>query len=507
MFKRKKTHPLKANEETHQKLAAKKGQLLIRHEQDLRDIFKEAEDVFFNTGSYCPESPTKVTLAGCQGMVDLDLLNRLVIDRLNLFFETYKEGKITKERISQSLHLPQLEEVTSEETMFADIYCGKLLIFFHEAQYLFSTNISHRPQRTPEDTATEITIKGPRDNFIEDISVNTALIRKRLRTNSLYVKKFQVGRRSLTEVALLYIHDTANPKMVEQVIERMNAVDVDAIYSGNQFMELIEKSSPFFPRHHYSGRPDFTVESLLNGRIIILIDGVSYAIILPINAFFLLKTAEDSENISVFSSFERFMRIIGVFAATFLPGLWVAITTFHQDHLPLILLATVEESRRGIPLPTALEAIIMLLLFELFKEAGQRMPAAAGGTLSVWGALIIGDAAIRAGLTSPAMLVIIAGSSIATFTLVNHSLMGAISMARIACIFLSSVLGLFGFLFMLHFFLIAVCNIRVLGVPLFGISANLNIKYVLKSIIRLPSKLDTSRLSPIISKDTTKKGK
>ncbi len=313
-------------------------------------------------------------------------------------------------------------EVKTQETMFADIYCGKLLIFFNEYNYLFSTNISHRPQRTPEETATEITINGPRDNFIEDISVNVALIRKRLRTNSLHIKKFQVGKRSLTEVALLYIDDIASPDMVKDVSKKIRKLDVDGIYSGNQFMELIEKFSPFFPRHHYSGRPDFSVQCLLKGRLIIIIDGISYAIITPINAFLLLKTAEDSENTSAFASFERVLRIAGIFSATLLPGFWVAITTYHQDQIPLILLATVVESRRGIPLPTALEAILMLLLFELFKEAGMRMPAAAGGTLSVLGALIIGDAAIRAGLTSPAMLVIIAGSSIATFTLVNHSL-------------------------------------------------------------------------------------
>lgn len=505
MFKRRKIHLPKATEETKEKPVIKKKQPFIMNEQELRDIFQEAGDVFFNTSTFCPKSPVKVTLAGCEGMVDLELLNQIVIDRLNEFFEEYNGEQLTKENIAQCLHLPQLEEVSSEERMIADIYCGKLLIFFHDGPYLFVTNISHRPQRTPEDTMTEVTIKGPRDNFIEDLSVNTALIRKRLRTNSLYVKKFLVGKRSLTEVALLYIHDTADPKMVEMVTEKINAIDVDGIYSGNQFIELIEKSSPFFPRHNYSGRPDFAVQSLLNGRLIILIDGVAYALILPINAFFLLKTAEDSENISGFNSFERLMRIMGVFVATLLPGFWVAVTTFHPDHLPLILLATMVESRRGIPMPAALEALIMLLLFELFKEAGVRMPSAAGGTLSVLGALIIGDAAIRAGLTSPAMLVIIAGSSIATFTLVNHSLIGAISLARLACIFLSSILGLFGFLFMLHFLVISVCNIRVLGVPLFSISGNLNFKYAIKSILRLPSKFDTSRPNPIMSKDLTKK--
>lgn len=476
------------------------------NEQKLRTIFEASEDVFFNNGIYRPQSPLKITLIGCQGLVDLDLLNHLIVERLHLFFEEHSNEDLTKKDIAQFLHLPQLKEVTNKDRMFADIYCGKLLIFFHEYNYLFSTNIAHRPQRTPEETATELTIKGPRDNFIEDLSVNIALIRKRLRTNSLHVKNFEVGTRSLTEVSLLYLDDIASPDMVKSLSKKITKLVVDGIYSGNQFMELIEKSSPLLPRHHYTGRPDFAVQCLLNGRIIIVMDGVSYAIITPINNFFLLKTAEDIENTSIFNSAERALRIAGMLIATLLPGFWVAVTTYHQDQLPLVLLATVVESRRGIPLPTALEAILMLVLFELFKEAGFRMPPAAGGTLSVLGALIIGDAAIRAGLTSPAMLVVIAGSSIATFTLVNQSFMGAISIIRLSFIILSSFLGLFGFLFMVYLSIIYISNIRILGFPFFEMTANLNMKNIFKTFFRLPSKLDTTRLSPLISKDPTRKG-
>lgn len=506
MFKRMKKQQHKANEPTQQNKVAEDSIEFPTTEQELRTIFKESADVFFNDGIYRPDSPLEITLVGCQGMVDFDLLNGLVINRLNMFFERFPSGHITKKDIIQNLQLPELKEIKTKDAMFADIYCGKLLILFNEYQLLFSTNIAHRPQRTPEETSSEITILGPRDNLIEDISVNVALIRKRLRTNSLHVRKFQVGSRSLTEVALLYISEIASPNMVEDVSKKIREIDVDGIYSGNQFMELIEKSSPFFPRHHYSGRPDFIVQSLLKGRMIIIIDGIAYALITPINSFLLIKSAEDLENTSAFGSFERVLRMVGVFVATLMPGFWVAITTYHQDQVPLILLATVVESRRGIPFPTAIEALLMLLLFELFKEAGLRMPTAAGGTLSVFGALIIGDAAIRAGLTSPSMLVIIAGSSIATFTLVNHSLIGAISIARIGCIFLSSFLGVFGFLFSLHFLIISVFNIRVLGVPFFQLTANLNLKDLFKTMLRLPSKLDTTRISPLISEDPTKKG-
>ncbi|MFJ8257213.1 spore germination protein [Peribacillus asahii] len=497
MYKIKKKQPLKESKKTS-------SSNFSITEKELRKLFEKTGDVFFNPGVYRPTSPIKITLVGCEGMIDTELLNALVFERLNLFFERYPEGDLTKEQISESLYLPQLVEIEKKETIFADIFSGKLLIFFHDYQFLYSINIAKRPQRNPEETATEVTVKGPRDNFIEDASVNIALIRKRLRTNSLHIKNFEVGSRTLTKVSVLYMDEVANMDMVESLAKEIEAIDVDGIYSGNQLMELIEKSSPFIPRHHYTGRPDFAVQCLLKGRIIIIIDGVAYANITPINILFLLKTSEDVEYTNAFTSFERIIRLSGILMATFLPGFWVALTTFHPDQIPLILLATIVEARRGLPLPTALEAIIMLLLFELFKEAGMRMPSAIGTTLSVLGGLIIGDAAIRSGLTSPAMLVVIAGSSIATFTLVNQSLIGVISLFRLACILLSSFFGLFGFLFMVHFYIIFIANIRILGTPFLDITANLNIKNILKGLFRVPSKLDNKRFQSFFSKDPTK---
>jgi len=510
MYKIKKKQPLKLKEikkkETEKTKETKKtnSSNFSITEEELRKTFEPTEDVFLNPNTYRPTAPIKITLIGCEGMIDSELFNSLVFERLNLFFDKHPTENLTKDMISESLYLPQLMEIKDKETMFADIYSGRLLIFFHEYQFLYSINIAKRPQRNPEETATEVTVKGPRDNFIEDASVNIALIRKRLRTNSLHIKNFEVGKRTLTRVSVLYMDEIANMDMVASLIKEIKAIDVDGIYSGNQLMELIEKSSPFVPRHHYTGRPDFAVQCLLKGRIVIIIDGVAYANITPINILFLFKTSEDVEYANAFTSFERLIRLAGILMATLLPGFWVAITTFHQDQLPLILLATVVEARRGLPLPTALEAIIMLMLFELFKEAGMRMPSAIGTTLSVLGGLIIGDAAIRSGLTSPAMLVVIAGSSIATFTLVNQSLIGVISLFRLGCILLSSFFGLFGFLYALHFYITFIANIRILGTPFLEITANLNIKTLFKGLLRIPSKLDTTRVQAFFSKDSTK---
>ncbi|MFE4349292.1 spore germination protein [Peribacillus butanolivorans] len=502
MFKKMKKQPSKPNSkiETPEKL-------VIKDEYDLKEIFHSSGDVFFQSSLYRDESPIKVTLIGCEGLVDTELLNNLVFERLTLFFRKHPKGKLTINDIKDSLYLPQLADINTKEELFADIYSGKLLIYFEGYDYLVSVNIANRPQRSPEETTTEVTIKGPRDNFIEDLSINVALIRKRMRTNSLSVKYFEVGRRTLTKVALLYMDDISDPEMVQTVAKRIEAIDIDGIYGGNQFMELIDEQTSFlFPRHDYSGKPDFAVQCLLKGRLLILIDGVAYTMITPINLFIVLKTSEDHEYTSIYASFERALRLFGIFVAALLPGFWVALTTFHQDQLPMILLATVVESRRGLPLPTSLEAITMVIVFEVFKEAGMRLPTSVGPTLSVLGALIIGDAAIRSGLTSPAMLVVIAGSAVATYTLVNQSINGVISLIRLLAIISASFLGLFAFMLLALFLCAYVSNIRILGVPYMEVTANLSLSNIVKSLFQIPPSLDKKRPSIFSSKDPTRKG-
>ncbi|WKB37256.1 spore germination protein [Terrilactibacillus sp. S3-3] len=372
---------------------------------------------------------------------------------------------------------------------------------------LFSADIAKRPQRNPEETKTEVIVKGPRDGFIEDLAINIALVRKRLRTSSLNVEKYEVGKRSRTNVALLFMDDIASKHIVDQVRHCLKNIDVDAIYSGNQLMELIDKKPYLMPKHSYTGRPDFAVKSLVSGRCVILVDGTAYANIVPINLFYLLKSSEDGEYSPVYSSFERLWRVVGILFAAYLPAFWVAITTFHQNQLPLSLLAPVVESRRGLPLPTGLEALVILMMFELFREAELHMPEAIGSTLSVVGALIIGEAAIEARLTSPAMMVVIAVSTISTFTFVNQTLVGAVGLLRIVTIIFASLFGLYGDILSFFFIVVYVCNIRTFGFPYFEMFANLNLKNALSAIIRLPAGQKTQRPEMIFSKDNTPKGK
>ncbi|SDY78310.1 spore germination protein [Thermoactinomyces sp. DSM 45892] len=472
----------------------------------LRKLFQKCPDVNFQEYQF-GDPAQRVLLIFCSGMVDQETMDRLLQDRIHQFLNTLDPyDEMTYPLIQENLHLPNVQEVLLANDVISEVFSGKTLIYFETTGHLISTNLSKRPQRNPEESKMEVTIKGPRDNFIEDLTTNISLIRKRLKTNSMCVEFFEVGRRSKTTISLLYMDDIANPTLLENARKRIEAIDIDAIYGGNQLMELIEENGNLFPLHNYTGRPDFVVQSLLSGRIIILLDGVAYAIIIPSNILLQLKAAEDSEYTAIYSSLARFLRFLGVFIATLLPAFWVAVTGFHQNQIPFALLTTVIESRMGVPLPIPLEALLMLVLFELFREAGLRLPIAIGQTLSVVGGLIIGDAAIQAGLTSPVTVVVIAVSTIATFTLVNQSIIGAISILRFLSLVLASIFGLFGFCLSFFFILIYLASLHTFGYPYLEIATRASFSHFMKSLFRLPTNKYISRPQEFHPKDPTRKG-
>lgn len=472
-------------------------------EESIRKLFENNPDVVLQTFEFDENTVTFVT---CEGLVDAEVINTVIFERFVLFFNKKKNKLLSEDDIKKSLYVPGLQRINSKKKMIAEVFAGRLIVLFHKEQFLFSIDIAKRPQRNPEETSTEVSIKGPRDDFIEDLVTNIALIRKRLRTNSLAIKKYEIGTRSQTQVAVLYLDDVVNKEIIQEIDHSLNRIDLDGIYSGTQLKELLQdKTYTFYPIFHYSGRPDFAVNSLLNGRFLILVDGVQYVIIGPVNLAFLLKTAEDTENIYLFNSFERVIRLVGLVIAIFLPGFWLALSTYHQNQIPIVFLGTIIEARKGVPLPAPVEALFMLLLFEFFREAGLRLPIAIGSTLSVVGGLIIGDAAIRAGLASPLMIVLIATSFVATYTLVSMSLHGIVSILRIFVMILSSFFGLFGFFISLFLIVLYAANIQTFGVPYLTVPSNFDYKQLLKAIFRIPERKYISRPSMMGPKDGTRR--
>lgn len=465
----------------------------------LKKQFDNCADIRFQTFEFPASNAMLIT---CEAMTDNHLFNEVVVPRLRMACQ--QKEQFDEAVLMQKLHLPQLLKIEDLQEAVTNVFSGFVLIYIENLNILLCSNIENKPNRSPEESNLEVTIKGPRDNFIEDLGVNVALIRKRLPTNSLSVEKITLGTRSKTKLAILYFNDIADLSILKQLKKQLSEIDTDVILSGELIMERMNKISYLIPLNDSTGRPDFAMQSLVTGRFIILVDGIAYAIITPTNILALLKSGEDNDFPSIFSSLERLLRLICILIALLLPAFWLALTTFHQEQLPIQLLATVVQANTGSPLPAAIEMLGMLFMFELFREAGLRLPSILGGTISVVGGLIIGDAAIRAGITSPAMIVVIAISTIATFTLVNQSFVTTISMLRIVFIIITSILGLFGFFLSIYICLVYIANIRVFGVPYLNIAVNLSWDNIKMTLFRPPATSNTKRPKVLNVKDKTK---
>lgn len=407
------------------------------------------------------------TLIYCIGVCDTEKIDKNILPELKILLTNITKKQLKTIELSQLLPKRALQQYTSDADFAKKIFEGQLGIFIEDKnETVYFLDLIKAPKRMPEEPNTEISIRGPKDGFIEDIQTNIGLIRKRLKTNSLIYEQFEIGRRTFTKVGLFYIHDIAKEEVINEVKKRLKEISIDGLYSATQLEELlIKKRFLLFPTFQYTGRPDFAVEALLRGRFVLLIDGSPTVIIAPITLSLLIKTAEDTESNFIFVAFERFLRILGLIIALLLPGFWVSLIGFHQNQIPFIFLTSLAQVRQGIPIPFNLEAIVMLLIFELFREAGNRLPKSIGIILSVVGGLIIGDAAIRSGLSSPAMVVIIATSAVATFALANQSLGFTITILRLYILLWSAILGLFGFLIAIFSILMYLSTLRPFNVP------------------------------------------
>lgn len=413
------------------------------NEQSLRALFAESSDVTITEFPSKKDSAISTLILHCAGMVNNTVMTQHVIPNLEWMLETFSNWEDLAHELEKSMRWKPIKQ-HSEVEMF--LFEGHLIAFFPEQKCFYSFDIGQVPKRLPDESNTEVSIKGARDGFTEDIGTNVALIRKRLRTASLHNEQFAIGVRSQTKVSLLYIKDIARPEIIEEARKRLKDFKVDALINSGQLEEGISDSTlSIFPLLDYIGRPDYACESLLLGRFIILVDGSPMGLIAPCNLLELFKTPEDSYFPYYFIMFARCLRLLGMFISIFLPGFWVALVAYNMDQLPFPLLSTISNSRYGLPFSTPIEMFLALGMFELFREAGVRLPKAVGQTIAVLGGLIIGDAAIRAGLTSPTILVIVATTAVAKFTLVNQTLTGTVSVIRVFVLLCSSIFGMVGF--------------------------------------------------------------
>lgn len=431
----------------------------------LKEELKNADDISYrkitaSSGQLC-------TLIFLKGMVDQATLQESIIQSLlqypnkpdqELIQHLFEDKAIT---VSEMKILNDLSEVIP-----VILDAGVVLIIDNEPRMMAFPASSSYSTRSITESSNESVIRGPREAFIEDLDTNLTMLRRRLKSKNFKIERMTKGNESHTNFAIAYVEGICKPELLQELKRRLSYLQIDGIIGSSTIEECIE-DSPFspFPQMQYSERPDVISSSLLEGRIAIIVDGTPSAIILPVTLYMLMQTAEDYYQRYIAATWIRWIRYTFLVASLLLPSLYIAVTTFHPEMIPFKLLMTITSSREIVPFPAFVEAFMMELSFEALREASIRIPKSVGQAVSIIGALVIGTAAVQAGIVSAAMVIIVSLTGIASFIIPHFDLGLSIRLMRFPIMALASMLGLFGIICGVFLIYVHLLNLKSFGVP------------------------------------------
>ena len=341
---------------------------------------------------------------------------------------------------------------------------GDVIAFFDGENEGHLISIRKFDKRAIAEPPTSNVLKGPREGFIEEIKTNVTLIRRRLKTPSLTVKNLSVGKYSSTPISVMYIDGIAMPEVVDEIITRLNKIDIDGIIDGSYVSSFIQgRRYCFFNQVGSSEKPDVVASKLLEGRVAIIVDGSPLVLTLPFVLFEDLQDGYDYYSNDWSSSLARLFRILGGLLTVILPGAYVALQSHHYHLMPLKFLITLMSATNGIPFPPAIEMFFVLMLFEILNQASIRMPRLMGISLSIVGAIVLGDTAVKAGLISSPAVLVTALSAIGIFCVPDQ--VGALSILRFVFLCCSAVIGLFGIVILIILLTAYLVSLSSYGAP------------------------------------------
>ena len=426
----------------------------------LKSIYADCVDVQFH--EFFIGEQLRAVLLYIDGLSNMEEIAQHVLTPLQHDFSREPDLSTIRQRITA----PFIKPVSTVAEVIDEISNGNPVLLVEREQTGLTIGLSKWKNRTIDEPTAESVLRGPREGFIESLRINTALLRRKVRSPHLKMKQLNIGTRSKTPVVVAYMEGIAAPALVKEVINRLKRIEIDAVLESTYIEELIEDNpySPF-PQLLSTERPDVVAAYLLEGYVALLVDGTPNVMIAPVTFFSMLQSPEDYYERYFAGTAIRWLRYM-FFAISLLgPSIYVAVITFHQEMIPTPLLLTMARSREQIPFPALVEALLMETMFESLREAGARLPKQIGSAVSIVGALVIGQAAIAAGVVAAPMVMVVAITGIASFMAPRFTFGIAARLLRFPMMLLAGFLGLLGLILGIILILNHLLTLRSFGVP------------------------------------------
>lgn len=462
--------------------------------QRIREELSRSSDIIFREFSLRAKEEIPCVLGVVDGLIDKNLLDAYVLRILmvdlvldpNFRVMTLDNAHDTLLKLLTPTN--ELKKISQMGEALDAMLSGDAVLFIGDTQEALVIGARGWQTRGVTEPQTESTIRGPKEGFNETIRTNTSLLRRKIKHPSLRLVSMKIGDLTKTDVVIAYVENIASPDVVSEVLRRLSRVKIDSVISGDVLEEFIEDVpySPF-PQIYHTERPDIVASNLLEGRVAIMIDGTPTVLIVPITLVKFMQVNEDYYERAMIVILIRFIRYLGAFVAVMAPSIYIAVTTFHHEIMPTTLALSVAAGREAVPFPALIEAFMMLLTLEILQEAGLRLPKPIGQTIGIVGALVIGDAAVKASLVSPIMVIVIGLTAISSYAIPAYDLAISVRLTRFPLMILAGTMGFFGIAAGLYAGLIHLLSIRSFGTPYMSPIAPLRIRAFLQdTLVRAP---------------------
>lgn len=457
---------------------------LHKNLEQIRTILGNSSDI--NVRELHITDQYKVGLVYFEGMIDVKTAQNSVIAPL-LKYSCQEE--ITLEVLKgRVIEAGEVRSASSFSDAVEQILSGNMLVILDGEPGALIMLIAEWEDRTVMESKTQPVVRGPQNAFTEKLRTNTTLVRRKVKDTRVRLNSFQAGASTKTEIALMYMEGIADLELVDQLSRKLSSIKQDRILEGQYLEEIIlaNKQLTIFPRFYNSDRPDSIAAGILEGRIAIFVDGTPFVLLAPTLFVDFLQSAEDYYQPYLYSNLVRMLRYLSLCICLFAPSIYIALTTFHQDMIPTQLLISIAGQREGTPFPAFIEALIMEVAFEILREAGIRMPRTIGQAVSIVGTIVIGQAAVEAGIVSAVMVIVVAITAISSFVIPAYNFAIPIRIIRFLFMILAATFGSYGITIGWMLLMIHLCHLNSFGVPYFSPIAPYHRREARDAIFRFP---------------------